>query len=122
LLFFSTTTKETNIMPKKTDRRWLPWQRMKPEEKKRLGEAAVAAIAKLYAEIVPLWPGCRRGRCRRHHRCDGKVGTCLERAWPLLSPQAKEAALISLKQGGPRRLPAQSSIEREYRTYRPHFK
>jgi hypothetical protein len=109
-------------MPKKSDRRWLPWQRMKPEEKKRLREAALAAIAKLYAEIVPLWPGCQRGPCRRHQCCNGDVGTCLKRTWPQLSSQAQEAALVLLKQGGPRRVPAQSSIEREYRTYRPHFK
>jgi hypothetical protein len=111
-----------NIMPKKTDRRWLPWQRMRPEEKKRLRNAADAAIDKLYAEIVPLWPGCQRGACRRHHHCNGEIGACLKRTWPLLSAQAQEAALVSLKQGGPRRVPAQSSIEREYRTYRPHFK
>jgi hypothetical protein len=109
-------------MPKKSDRRWLPWQRMRPEEKRRLRKAASAAVDKLFAEVVPLWPGCRRGTCRRHHRCaGGAIGACLKRNWLLLSEQAQEAALVAIRNGGPHRRPAQSSIERELRSYRPHF-
>jgi hypothetical protein len=108
-------------MPTKTDRRWLPWQRMKPDEMKRLRRAAHAAVAKLFAEVVPLWPSCKRGACRRHHRCNGDIGACLKRAWPPLSAPVQEAALAAVRNGGRRRVPAQSSIERDLRSYRPHF-
>ncbi len=106
-------------MPTKTDRRWISWQRMKPEEAATLRKAAFTAIRKLFAEVVPLWPNCRRGACRRHRRCAGDIRPCLARSWPLLSAEAKEAAHVEVMRGGPRRLPAQSIVERNLRGYPP---
>jgi hypothetical protein len=104
-------------MPK--DRRWVPWQRLKPEEAERRRKAAFTAIRKLFAEVVPVWASCQRGHCRRHRRCAGDIGACLARGWPLLSPDAQEAAHLEVIMGGPRRLPPQTRSELDLRGFPP---
>jgi hypothetical protein len=106
-----------NTMP--TDRRWIAWQRLKPEEAARRRKAAFTAIRKLFAEVVPVWASCQRGYCRRHCRCAGDIRACLARGWPLLSPDAREAAHIEVIKGGPRRLPPLTRSELELRRFPP---
>ena len=101
------------------DRRWIAWQRLKPEEAATYRRAAFAAIRKLFAEVVPLWSSCGRGRCRRHHRCAGNIRPCLARSWPLMSKEAQEAAHLEVMRGGPRRLPPQTRMELNLRGYPP---
>jgi len=93
------------------DRRWIAWQRLKPEEAARHRKSAYTAIRKLLAAVVPLWKSCRRGACRRHRRCAGNIHTCLARSWPLLSKDAQEAAHLEVMRGGPRRIPPQTRTE-----------
>ena len=104
-------------MPK--DRRWIAWQRLRPEEVAQHRKAAFTAIRKLYAEVVPLWASCRRGACRRHRCCGGDIRACLVRGWPLLSAQAQEAARIAVVNGGPRHVPAHTRSEWNLRRFPP---
>jgi hypothetical protein len=106
-------------MPKKSKRDWISWDKLKPEEATRRRKAAFTAIRKLFAAVVPLWPGCRRASCRRHHRCHGDFRPCLKRNWPLLSSAAQKAAHIEVMRGGPRRLPPRTRSELELRGYPP---
>ncbi len=102
-----------------TDRRWIPWQKLRPQEAARRRKAAFTAIRKLFAEVVPLWASCGRGQCRRHRRCAGTIRSCLARGWPLLSPTEQKAAHIEVTKGGPRRVPALTRSEWELRGYPP---
>jgi hypothetical protein len=110
---------EGNIMPTKTDRNWIPWQKLPTQEAARRRKAAFTAIRKLFAEVVPLWASCGRGQCRRHRHCAGKIRPCLARSWPLLSSAAQNAAHNEVMKGGPRRLPAKTRSEWELRGFPP---
>jgi hypothetical protein len=95
-------------------------KRLSPTEETAHRDAAFAAIKRLYAEAVALWTFCKRGACRRHHRCcaaDRHV--CLLRAWPLLSRAQRDDVFLQVQAGGAQRLPPASPVERELRRYPP---
>jgi hypothetical protein len=104
---------------KKRGRRIIDWRRLSPDEEEAQRQAAFAAIRRLYSEVVAVWPSCDRGFCRRHRRCNGEVGSCLARAWPLTPPALQAAAYDQVQLGGPRRLPPATPLERELRHFPP---
>jgi len=79
--------------------------------------AAVAAIRRLYCEVLPLWRACRRGSCRRHRLCIGEARACLARVWALLPEELQRQAQDQVIAGGPRRLPPESRLESELRRF-----
>jgi hypothetical protein len=80
-------------------------------------ERAFAAIKKLYCEALPLWRVCTRGFCRRNKRCCGEAQACLIRGWKLFSVAEQDRAWREVGQGGPRRVPAQTVLEKRLRHY-----
>jgi len=103
----------------KIRQRQLRFQRMQTDVAKAQSQAAAAVVRKLYAECLPLWPSCRRGGCRRHRCCIGNALLCLKRAWPLAPQAVQDAAVVAVRQGGPRRLPAATEMEQNYRRLPP---
>jgi hypothetical protein len=87
------------------------------EEETARRQAAFAAIKRLYAEVLPVSSTCPRGHCRRHQRCFGNLGPCLERVWPLMPPEVQERAYNQVKAGGPRQVPPATSLERGLRRF-----
>jgi hypothetical protein len=102
---------------KKPSKRGLYNKRLTPDEQKVQREAAFAAIRRLYAQVVPLWRSCARGHCRRHKQCSGDVRPCLERSWPLLTPNQKDWVWYKVLLGGPRRVPPASHAEWHLRRF-----
>jgi len=95
-------------------------KRLSPTEEEAHRAAAFAAIKRLYAEAVALWTFCKRGACRRHHRCCvADRHPCLLRAWPLLSRAQRDDVFLQVRAGGPQRLPPATPLERELRPYPP---
>jgi hypothetical protein len=87
------------------------------EEETARRQAAFAAIKRLYAEVLPVSSTCPRGHCRRHQRCFGNLGPCLERVWPQMPPEVQERAYNQVKAGGPRQVPPATSLERGLRRF-----
>jgi hypothetical protein len=94
-------------------------KRLTPDEEVAQRELAFAAIRRLYGETVPVWLSCRRGHCRRHKSCNGNVGPCLTRSWPLLPPALQKAAYDQVCLGGPQRRPPATHMEWELRSFPP---
>jgi hypothetical protein len=90
-----------------------------PEETAAQRKAAFVAIRALFCAVTEPWLSCGRGHCRRHHRCIGNPGACLERHWPLMPEAAREQAHDAVINGGPHRLRPRTRIEWSLRGFPP---
>ncbi len=77
-----------------------------------LADAAQAATARLYADVLFFfWGRCRHKKCRRHRHCLGEPLSCFARNKAEVSDVFYGGARYQVILGGPRRIPPANHVE-----------
>src|SRR5262249_15185568 len=80
-------------------------KRSSSEQRTALADAAQAATARLYAEVLFFWGRCQHKKCRRHRRCLGEPLGCFNRNKPEVPDIFHGGARYQGIPGGPRPIP-----------------
>jgi hypothetical protein len=92
-----------------------------PEQRQARDNAARGALCRIYCDVMALWRSCAKKSCKRHRRCCGKSGPCLERG-RLGVPRALHSKIIAaVRAGGPRRLAPINNVELKLRRDPPRW-
>lgn len=86
-------------------------KRSTADQRAVLADAAQAATARLYADVLEFWQICLRKKCRRHRRCAGEPIACLRRNAPTVAPHNYEPARSWVVIGGRKRIPPANHVE-----------
>jgi hypothetical protein len=94
-------------------------KRYTPEQHRARGSAARSALCRIYCNVMALWRGCANKRCKRHRRCLGKAGPCLERGRVGVPRGLHPKILAEVRAGGPARLAPINNLEWQIRRNPP---
>ena len=94
-------------------------KRYTPEQHRARGSAARSALCRIYCDVMSLWRGCANKRCKRHRRCLGKAGPCLERGRVGVPRGLHPKILAEVRAGGPARLAPINNLEWQIRRNPP---
>ena len=83
--------------------------------------AAIAALCRIYCDVVALWRGCTNKRCKRHRRCCGEPWPCLQRGKAGVPRGRYPKILAEVGAGGPRRVPPLNNLELQMRRDPPKW-
>lgn len=86
-------------------------KRSTAQQRAALADAAQAATARIYADVLELRQICSRKKCRRHRRCAGEPIACLRRNAPSVAQHNHEAARSWVILGGRTRIPPANHVE-----------
>jgi hypothetical protein len=86
-----------------------------PEQRAQRRAAALTALFRIYCDVIGLWRGCAKKRCKRHRRCSGDPSACIERGWPAVPRSRRPRIHAEVRAGGPARIPPINNVERRMR-------
>ena len=86
-------------------------KRSSAAQRAALADAAQAATARLYADVLFFWGRCRHKKCRRHQHCLGEPHGCFQRNKAEVSDIFHGGARYQVILGGPRRIPPANHVE-----------
>ncbi len=94
-------------------------KRHSPAQQTARRNAAIAALCRIYCDVIGSWRTCRKKNCKRHRHCDGDAWPCLQRGLPDVPRGRYPRILAQARAGGPRRVAPVNDIEQQMRTHPP---